>query len=82
MGELIYVQVLNFPGGLLQPTRALHMHNMCYWVLESSDDPEHDVWEFEEGDVVRCEAKEFSEGEPGLFAVAICTCSAFSKRLT
>ena len=77
--QLIYVQVLNFPGGLLQPTRALHMHDMCYRVLESSDDPEHDVWAFEEDTVVQCETKEFGDGETGLIAVTVCACSAFSR---
>jgi hypothetical protein len=79
MEQLIYVQVLHFPGGLLQPTRALHMHDMCYQILESSDDPEHEVWEFGKGAVVRCETREFSEEEIGLLAVTVCACFALSE---
>lgn len=67
--HLIYVRVRNFPGGLLQPVKALDLGDRLYKIAESSIDPEHDVWEFLEGDTVRCEEHSFSEGETGLLAV-------------
>ena len=65
---LIYVRVKNFPGGLLQPVKAQRLGNDSYRILESSIDPEHDIWEFTEGDIVRCKEYSFSEGEIGLLA--------------
>jgi hypothetical protein len=72
MEQLVYVRVLGFSGGLLQPVRALHVHDGCYRLLEASDDPDHDHWEFGAPDLVRCETTAFGEGEEGLIAVAIC----------
>ena len=67
--HLIYVRVRNFPGGLLQPVKALHLGQDLYKILESSADHEHEEWEFLEGDIVRCEEYSFSKGEVGLLAV-------------
>lgn len=74
MEQLVYINVIGFPGGLLQPVRATLEHAFCYRLLESSQDPDHDNWEFQEGDVVQCRHQEFSEGELGLIAVALCKC--------
>ena len=75
MRHLIYVRVLHFPGGLLQPVQAELVHGNCYRVVDSSDDPEHDVWEFGAGDVVHCGSTVFAEGEVGLVADGACTCA-------
>jgi hypothetical protein len=72
---LVFVEVVGFPGGLLTPVRAAREHGTCHRLLESSSDPEHDVWAFSEGVIVRCERREFSKGEYGLVAVATCTCA-------
>ena len=72
--RLIYVDVKGYPVKIWNPVRATHVHGGCYRVLESSPDPEHEYWEFKEGDVVRCETYAFSEGEEGLVARARCEC--------
>jgi hypothetical protein len=74
--SLVFVEVVDFPGGLLTPVRAARQHRDCYRLLESSNDPEHDVWRFTKGAVVRCVRREFSAGEYGLVAVATCSCAA------
>jgi len=73
---LVFVEVLHFPGGLLTPVRAVREHGNCHRLLESSSDPEHDVWAFDQGAIVHCERREFSEGEYDLVAIATCTCAA------
>lgn len=75
MKQLIYIRVLDFPAGLLQAVQAVHVHGSCYRMTESSDDPDHDPWEFESGDIVQCNTVVFSEGETGLVGVAACSCS-------
>jgi hypothetical protein len=77
---LVFVDVVGFPGGNLTPVRAAHEHGSCYQLLESSSDPEHFVWAFERGTTVRCERREFSEGEFDLVAVGSCTCTADSRK--
>ena len=78
---LVFVEVVGFPGGLLTPVRAVREHGNCYRLLESSRDPEHDVWKFTEGAIVQCERHEFSEGEYGLVAVATCICADGARGL-
>jgi len=70
----IYVAVLDHPGGCWQPVRATAQPCGCFRILDKSDDPEHDVWEYTEGDSVQCEALEFHEGEVGLVARRKCAC--------
>jgi len=75
MNEIIYVNVLGFPDGLLTPVQGVKKHGVCYELLEESEDPEHDHWEFTKGEVVSCEKVQFGEGEFGLVAKQCCTCS-------
>lgn len=70
----IDVNVIGYPGKSWHPVEAEYQHSNCYLVLESSDDPEHENWQFEHGDVVHCELNEFYEGETGLIAVSKCDC--------
>ncbi len=55
-----------------QPVQAIHEHKNCYRVLEESDDPEHDYWQFSLGDIVECKNNKFAEGEFGLIAIKKC----------
>lgn len=69
---LIYVAVKGYSVDVWQPVKAIHIHDNCFRILESSSDPEHDYWEFSYDDVVRCENYIFSEGENGLVARSKC----------
>jgi hypothetical protein len=74
--HIIYVDVQGYPVKIWNPVQSTHMHDNCYRVLESSPDPEHEYWEFEDGDIVCCESHNFAEGETGLIAVAKCECGS------
>ncbi len=54
------------------PVRSFHEHKDCYRILEESDDPEHDYWQFSSGDIVQCKKNKFAEGEYGLIAFKKC----------
>ena len=71
MIETIFINVIDFPGGLLTPVKAFRQFSNYYKILEESDDPDHDVWEFTKGDIVKCEKIQFSEGEFGLVAKSL-----------
>lgn len=72
--HIIYVEVQERSIKIWNPLLATHMHKDCYRVLEPNPDPDHEYWQFEAKDVVRCENYTFSEGEDGLIAVARCEC--------
>lgn len=55
------------------PVQAVHEHENCYRILESSDDPEHDYWQFTFDEVVVCEINKFAENEFGLIAIKKCS---------
>lgn len=77
--KLIYVNATTFdhPNTFdWVPVQSVHEHENCYRVLESSNDPEHDYWQFSLNDVVRCEEYKFAENEFGLIAVEKCKHSA------
>jgi hypothetical protein len=71
---LIYIDVKGYPGKHWLAVQSIKMHENCYKVLEESEDPEHEYWEYTLGDIVRCETNEFAEGEFGLIAVSKCEC--------
>lgn len=59
--QLIYVNVVGFPDGNLEPVRAALEHGTCFKVIDENDDDEHFPWEFETGEVVTCEKVTFYE---------------------
>ena len=74
--QIIYVDVKGYAEKVWHPVTTKHQHGSCYLVLESSTDPEHEYWQFESGDVVCCEMKEFDGmGESRLIAVLKCECN-------
>jgi hypothetical protein len=74
--HIIYIDVLGYSTKIWNPALAVHLHNNCYQVLESPSDSSPEVWQFKDGDIVRCENYEFAEGEIGLIAVAKCNCGS------
>lgn len=74
MEELIYVNVVGFPDGNLEPVKAIHVHGSCYRIVSENDDDEHFPWEFVTGQVVHCEKVAFYEDEYGLVAKSECKC--------
>jgi hypothetical protein len=75
--SIIYVDVNGYPEKTWYPVRAVHRHANCYQVLESCSVAYsyRESWQFENGDIVRCESHEFHEGETGLIALAKCECN-------
>jgi len=75
MNELIYVNVVGFPDGNLEPVSAEHVHGSCFRITAENDDDEHFPWEFETGEIVICEKVTFYENEFGLVAKNKCECN-------
>ena len=72
---LIYISAntYNHPNTLSWiPVNAIHEHENCYRITESSSDPEHEYWQFTFDDVVDCKNNKFAENEFGLIAFEKC----------
>lgn len=67
--QTIYVYLENEHVAVWRPVRAEHLQGEAYRIVSTNEDPETEVWQFQTNDIVRCETKRFSEGEPGLVAV-------------
>lgn len=76
MDQLIYVNVVGFPDGNLEPVKAVHVHGSCFRIIDVNDDDEHFPWEFVTGEVVICEDVVFYENESGLVAEHVCRCGS------
>ena len=75
MEQLIYVNVIGFPDGNLEPVKAQNLHGSCFKIIGENDDDEHFPWEFITGEIDTCEEVEFHENEKGLVAKNKCECS-------
>ena len=73
--QLIFVSVIGFPDGNLEPVEATHIHGTCFKITGVNDDDEHFPWEFVTGEIVTCEKVTFYENEGGLVAKKSCECS-------
>jgi len=65
----IYVYLLNEGTPCWRPVEAVTVEGDTYRILSTNADSEDEEWEFNTGDLVRCEHKSFSGGEEGLVAV-------------
>jgi len=74
--QIIYVNVVGFPDGNLEPVGAESVHGSCYRIVGKNDDQEHFPWEFKTGEVVCCDKVVFYENEIGLVAKSKCNCSS------
>lgn len=70
--DLIYVNVVNYPGGYLCPVAAKHVHGQCFEIAGENSDPEHFPWEFDTGQIVTCKQVNFAENECGWLAAELC----------
>ncbi|TLU66926.1 hypothetical protein FE810_05315 [Thalassotalea litorea] len=75
MEQLIYVNVVGFPDGNLEPVKAIYQHGSCFRIVGVNDDDEHFPWEFITGEIVTCEKVSFYEDESGLVAKQKCRCT-------
>ena len=72
---LIYISVSMFDHPtttIWHPVQVVHEHENCYRIIEESDDPEHEYWQFSFDEIVHCKEHKFAEGEFGLIAFEKC----------
>ncbi len=63
---LIYVALLEEGTAVWRPVKADHLTGDLYRITDSV--PDYESWEFQPGDLVRCEWRDFANGR-GLVAV-------------
>ena len=68
----IYVALLDEGTAVWRPVEAVLVGPDEYRIVSRNADPEDEIWEFQEGDVVRCSVRKFSEGGQGLIAIEKC----------
>lgn len=65
----IYVALLDEGTDVWRPVDALSVDRNIYTIVSKNRDPDVEHWQFQTGDLVRCELKIFSGGSRGLVAV-------------
>lgn len=65
----IHVYLRNEGVDVWRPVEAERVRADLYRIVSVNGDPVDEEWRFHTGDVVRCEARAFSEGRTGLVAV-------------
>jgi hypothetical protein len=66
--ETIYVSLLDEGTDVWRPVEAEHVSDNRYRIVSTNSDPDDEHWEFQTGEVVRCELRDLS-GEKCLVAV-------------
>lgn len=66
----IYVQLLDEGTICWRPVRAEHLGGGVYRIADSPRD-DTEIWEFQTGDMVRCEHRWFTEAGPAEALVAV-----------
>jgi len=64
----VYVQLLEEGVDVWRPVEAIEDAGL-YRLIGPPHSPDDERWEFEIGELVRCEARTFSDGQTGLVAV-------------
>lgn len=64
----VYVALLEEGVDVWRPVAAEHVRGDEYRLCGPT--PEGEIWEFQPGDVVRCQQRTFSDGASGLVAIA------------
>jgi hypothetical protein len=64
----IYVALLDEAVEVWRPVEAANEGEDRYRILSANADPEDERWEFQQGDLVRCRRKTFSDGGSGWVA--------------
>lgn len=65
----LYIRLIRPEGGLWRPVEGVKVSETDYRVVSDISDPENQTWEFNTGDVVRCQNHVFADGATGLIAV-------------
>ena len=52
-----------------RPVQAERLRKDFYRIISENPDPGDEIWQFEFGDIVRCEERTFANGESRLVAV-------------
>jgi len=65
----IYVALLDEGTDVWRPVQAIPVSRDIYTIVSEHTDSAVERWQFQTGDVVRCEVKTFSGGSSGLVAV-------------
>lgn len=65
----IYVRLLREKLEIWRPVEAMKLGKNTYKIISPNPEPKLEKWEFERGDVVQCEIKEFSDGKEGEIAI-------------
>jgi len=61
--KTIYVYLINEGVDVWRPVSAEHMGDAIYRIVSSNENPDGEDWEFQTGQVVRCECRTLSEGQ-------------------
>jgi len=64
----IYMYLLEEGTDVWRPVQAEHMSGDLYRILSVNTDPDCETWQFQSGDIVKCEMRKLSGG-PQLVAV-------------
>ena len=65
----IYIYLKNEGTDVWRPVQAEPVSGNAYRIVSVNTDLEDEEWEFDTGELVRCESRVFSGGKTGLVAV-------------
>lgn len=61
--ETIYVYLFDEGTDVWRPVEAVHVSDDRYRITGTNSDPDDEHWEFQTGEVVRCELRDLSGGK-------------------
>jgi hypothetical protein len=61
--ETIFVYLLDEGTDVWRPVQAEHVSGDRYRIIGTNSDPDDEHWEFQTGEVVRCEFRDLSGGK-------------------
>lgn len=64
----IFVALIGEGGDVWRPVQAEPVSPGCFRITSRNANPEDEVWEFTQGELVRCEQRTFSRGASGMVA--------------
>jgi hypothetical protein len=67
--QTIYLYLCSEGTDVWRPVKAKRIENDIYRIVSLNETPEDEQWQFNTGDIVRCEFRVFSGGESGIVAV-------------
>jgi hypothetical protein len=67
--QTIYLYLCGEGTDVWRPVKAERIENDIYRIVSLNEAPEDEQWQFDTGDIVRCEFRVFSGGESRIVAV-------------